>query len=398
MKKAKIVINIGVLGLLVWFLVAHQQKIQASVASRDSIEYWAAGTLLVHGHNPYSESDVLALEQSQGFAAPNPLMVRMPPWSLWMVLPVGLFNAFWAWVLWLAALFASLVFGIRASWQIYGTGERPPAAFLVAGYLFAPVAACLVSGQIGLLLLLGIVLFLLIEQKHPFLAGVVLLIPLVKPHIFVLLWPVLAVWILTRRKWPIMAGFLSAFVVAIVLALAFDTSIFHHYREMMQQEAIQNEFKPALSGVIRVLFFRNHFWVQFVPMGIGFLWSARYFWKNREHWNWQQHAPALLVVSTLTTPYSWMSDEVVLLPAILQGVLWLQGTKLKVRSQLVILLFVCLNFLLLLILKAQVAPGTGIYFWSSLVWFSWYWFAHRFSPNQASYLSTQNAETAGVAL
>jgi len=70
---------------------------------------------------------------------------------------------------------------------------------------------------------------------------------------------------------------------------------------------------------------------------------------------------------------------VVLLPAILQGVLWVNRTKLKVTSQLVILLFVGLDFLLLLIVRAQVPPATGIYFWSSLVWFSWYWYAKGFS-------------------
>src|SRR5205807_9809896 len=53
---------------------------------------------------------------------------------------------------------------------------------------------------------------------------------------------------------------------------------------------------------------------------------------------WRQHGPAVLVVSLLTTPYSWITDEVVLLPAILQGVLWLNRSKLKVRSQLVIIL------------------------------------------------------------
>jgi hypothetical protein len=74
-----------------------------------------------------------------------------------------------------------------------------------------------------------------------------------------------------------------------------------------------------------------------------------------------------------------MTDEVVLLPAILQGVLWVNRTKLKLRSQLVILLFVCLDLLLLLIVRAQVPPATGIYFWSSLVWFSWYWYARGFS-------------------
>lgn len=381
MKTLKIAVNLALVGLLLWFLVSHQQKIRANIASRDSIEYWAAGKLLVHGHNPYSEGDVLALQQSQGFTAPKPLMVRTPPWSVWMVLPVGLLSAFWAWAAWLAVLFASLVIAMRASWRMYGNGGRPPAVFLIAGYVFAPVAACLVSGQVGLLLLLGIILFLLLEEERPFLAGAALLIPFAKPHIFVLLWPILAVWILARRKWSLLTGFLTAFGLAMVLALIFDPAIFQHYREMMQQEAIQNEFKPALSGMLRAIFFRRFFWVQFVPMAVGLLWSARYFWKNQQRWNWREHGPAILVVSLLTTPYSWMSDEVVLLPAILQGVLWLNRTKLRLRSQLVILLFVFLNLLLLLIVRAQVAPGTGIYFWSSLVWFSWYWYTKSFSRN-----------------
>ena len=95
-------------------------------------------------------------------------------------------------------------------------------------------------------------------------------------------------------------------------------------------------------------------------------------------WSWRQHGLALLVVSLLTTPYSWMTDEAVLLPAILQGVVWLSRAQLKVRSQLLILLFVFLDLLLLLIVNARVAPATGIYFWSSLVWFSWYWYASGF--------------------
>jgi len=49
----------------------------------------------------------------------------------------------------------------------------------------------------------------------------------------------------------------------------------------------------------------------------------------------------------------------------------------------VILIFVCLDLLLLLIVRAQVAPATGIYFWSSLVWFSWYWYAKGFASEAA---------------
>jgi len=265
---------------------------------------------------------------------------------------------------------------------MYGDGPRPPAVFLLAGYLFAPVAACLVAGQMGMILLLGIALFLLLEQEQPFLAGAALLIPMAKPHIFILLWPILAVWVIAGKRWALLKGSVTAWLLATTIALVLDPAIFRHYREMLHQQAIQHEFIPALSGMIRGIFFRAYFWVQFVPTGIGLLWSAWYYCTKRAIWDWRQHGPAVLVVSLLTTPYSWMTDEVVLLPVILQGVLWVSRTKLKIRSQLIIFLFICLDLLLLLIVRAQVPPATGIYFWSSLVWFSWYWYARSFKQDR----------------
>src|SRR5258708_5264621 len=184
-------------------------------------------------------------------------MLRTPPWSVWMVLPLGLLSAYWAWVAWLAVLLASLVISIRISWRMYGDGPRPPNAFLLAGYLFAPVAACLVAGQLGMVLLLGIVLFLLLEEDYPFPAGAALLIPLAKPHIFSFLWPILAVWVVTRKRWSLVGGMATALLLATSLAVAFDPAIFQHYREMLGQQAIQNEFIPALSGMIRVIIFRE---------------------------------------------------------------------------------------------------------------------------------------------
>ena len=381
MKSLKPVVNLVLLGLLLWFLVSHEQKIRTSVATRDSIQYWATGTLLVHRQNPYSVSSVEALESSQGYPADRPLMLRTPPWSVWMVLPEGLLNSFWAWVLWLGILLASLVISMRISWRMYGDGSSPPGAVLLAGYLFAPVAACLVAGQMGMVLLLGIALFLLYEKEYPFVAGAALLIPMAKPHIFALLWLIVAVWVIDRKRWTLLAGAAMAFLVANLIAVAFDPQIYLHYREMLHQQAIQHELIPSLSGMIRGFFSPRRFWVQFVPTALGLLWSAWFYWKNRQVWNWRQHGPAVLVISLLTTPYSWVTDEVVLLPAILQAAVWLNRAKLRLRSQLVILLFIFLDFVMFLILWAQVPPATGIFFWSSLVWLSWYWYAKSFSPD-----------------
>src|SRR5258708_10873401 len=195
MRWVKVVVNLALGCALVWFLAAHEQKIQANATGRDSMAYWAAGKLLGQRQNPYSVPSVLALERSQGYAADRPLVLRTPPWSVWMVLPLGLLSPYWAWALWLAILLAALVVSLRISWRIFSRissrmprdGPRPHIAFLLAGYLFAPVVACLVAAQMGIVLFLGIALFLLLEEDHPFLAGAAVLIPFAKPHIFTLL-------------------------------------------------------------------------------------------------------------------------------------------------------------------------------------------------------------------
>src|SRR6266566_4905255 len=181
LPKVRIIVNLALTALLIWFLAAHEQKIRASVAAdRDSTAYWAAGKLLLHRQNPYSAPSVLALQ------------------------------------------LASLVISIRISWRMYGDGPRPSNLFLLASYLFAPVVACLVAAQMGIVLMLGIALFLLLEEDRPFLAGATLLLPLAKPHIFGLVWPILAVWITTRKRWTLLGGIATSFLAANSIALAFD--------------------------------------------------------------------------------------------------------------------------------------------------------------------------------
>jgi hypothetical protein len=94
----------------------------------------------------------------------------------------------------------------------------------------------------------------------------------------------------------------------------------------------------------------------------------------------------VMVVSILVTPYSWLTDEVVLLPAILQAAMWVYDSRQRIRiaTGLGILAFVCLNLLLLLILNAKFPFSSGMYFWSSLVWFTWYFFAKRLARSQTA--------------
>jgi hypothetical protein len=148
---------------------------------------------------------------------------------------------------------------------------------------------------------------------------------------------------------------------------------------MLHTASIGHEFIPALSGVVRLLFFRQMFWVQFIPMTLGVVWCVRFFLKNSRCWDWREHGPPLLVVSVLTTPYEWLSDETVLLPAVLQAAAFVYASRstLRLRRKIGLVVFALLDLLLLLILKSKIPFSTGIYFWSSLVWFFWYFQARN---------------------
>jgi len=228
----------------------------------------------------------------------------------------------------------------------------------------------------GLVLMLGIVLFLYLEPNYPIAAGAALILPFAKPHLLVLFWLGLFVWVVSKRRYRVVFGFLASLALAILVAIVLNEKVFTDYREMLRGAAIQREFIPAFSGVLRLWVFRQWFWVQFVPMAIGAIWAVIYIFRNLSGWRWQVHGPALLIVSVLTTPYGWLSDEAVLLPAVLQAAALVYAIRehLSMRSKVAIAVFGSLNLLLLLILRFKIPFSTVIYFWSSLVWSSWYFY------------------------
>ena len=360
-------------------LAHYSGRIESKLPQRDSIAYWSAATLLIHRSDPYNSSSVLELEHQHGYANARPLVLRTPPWSLFMMLPLAFLSPFWAWVVWLVVLVFCLMAGLRLCRRMYTRDDVPSNALTIVAYLFAPVAACVVAGQMSLVLMLGVVLFLYLEKDLPFFAGAALILPLAKPHLLSLFWVAFVIWVTLRRKFRVASGLASAFAMANLIALAFDPQLFFHYRAMLVQQNISSEFIPALSGMLRLLFFHRYFWAQFVPMAVGVGWSVLYVRANWSRWNWREHGPALLVVSILVTPYEWISDETILLPAILQAVVFVYAARnvLRLGTKLAFFGFAVLDLLLLLILRAQVPFSTGIYFWSSLVWFGWYFYARR---------------------
>jgi hypothetical protein len=358
-----------------------------NAANRDFVCYWAAGQQLVHHGNPYDGAAILHLQRSAGFTDNRPFFMRNPPSAFFLALPLGLAGVRTGVIVWSLALIAALMGSVRMLWILHG---RPPGRLHLAGYLFPPVLACLLAGQIGIFILLGVVLFLYFHKSLPYLAGAALLFCALKPHLFVPFGVVLLTWTLSQRAYRVLAGACSAMLASLALSLFLDPSGWRHYAQMVSAANLKDEFIPTLSLMLRVAVDRNSLWPQFVLAFAASLWALWYFYTRRDRWNWLEHGSILLLVSIMVAPYAWITDEAVLLPAILAG---LYQASSYGRS---LLPFGCVAGVALMEVLAGASINSGFYLWTAPAWFAWYLFAVRAPASQLIHLERGRMVTRGM--
>lgn len=364
MIAAGLILAVGV-GILV--LIVRNNN----AGQRDFITYWSAGHQLVHGMNPYDFATILPLERSAGFNRNRALVMRNPPLAFFMALPLGFVSPNTGVVFWLIALLASLVVSIRMIWTMNG---RPPNRLHLLGYCFAPVMECLMAGQLGIFLLLGITLFLYFHKTRPMLAGAALLLCSVKPHLFVPFGIVLLLWALTTRAYRILGGFSIALVASCTLSLSVDLQAWPQYRQMLRTSGIMEEIVPTLSEMLRLVVHRSTIWPQFIPEVLGCCWALWYFRTRRECWDWMDQGLLLLLVSVLCSPYSLFPDEALLLPAVMAGLYQAEGSG---RS---LIPFGLVAGVAMIEVMVEVSISSVYYVWTPIAWLAWYLYATKDKP------------------
>lgn len=342
-------------------------------ANRDFISYWAAGQLLTRHANPYDAQSVFAIQKLAGFRDHQALVMRNPPVALLLALPLGFVNPKIGAVIWTLLIVCAITASIRILWSLHG---RPNNRLHLIGYAFAPALACLLAGQATAFVLLGLVLFLKMNESRPITAGACLAMLAVKPHLFFPFAAVILLWSIDRRKYRVLLGLGIALLVAMGIALFLNPSVMGDYRAMLASSEIADEFIPTLSLFFRLAVNRAWLWVQFVPAALGVVWAAWYYLRNKECWSWQTHGSLVLLVSVLVVPYAWFLDEIVLLPAILQGIYISEkhGRSLTAFGLIAVPALVEVLF--------KIPPNSGLYIWTGIAWITWYFYATRVrTPN-----------------
>lgn len=311
------------------FLVLHfsRQEGKSILPVLDFVEYWAAGRLCFANGNPYSWDQMLELEKSVGmkpYLSPEtgeemPLMMFNPPWTLVFVMPLALPSFALSRLLAFALSVALIIVCSDAIWKKYGgTLERRWLAWLV-GLSFVPTLQVLQMGQIGPLILLGLVGFLFCIHDSGWLAGMATVLIAIKPHLFGVFAAALLLWTIHQRRWSVFGGAALTVIVIMACLLGANPHLMDQYWHCMTVHSPWGCRTPTLGALVRLLLDQNQVWLQMIPQIVGLVWVAIYWYRRRNQWDWSEQLPLLVLVSLLTTPYgAWPFDLVVLLLPVIE--------------------------------------------------------------------------------
>jgi hypothetical protein len=310
------------------------------------------------------------------------MMMWNPPWTLTFVMPLGAMPFRLARGIWMLSQLAITLGSAVALWRHY---RGPPAGepvVVVLACLFAPLLLSLKYGQISPLVLLGVVGFLIaLRHRRDTLAGAFLVLVSVKPHLVYAVWPAVLVWTAWSGRWRVLAGLAIAGLIAVALPAAVNPDVYNQYHQLTTNPPPSGEnFRnihewesPTFGWQLRLIFGKEHFWLQYVPPAIGVVWVGWYLRRKLRRWDWDEAMPVLLLVSVCAAAYgAWPADSLVLLPAVVAAAANLAVDPNSRRIRLGGIAFLGLGILTLLIERG---PTTEPYVWVPPLYLAAYLFS-----------------------
>lgn len=275
--------------------------------------YWLAAKALLHGQSPYLP---VAGHTLNSLLHPGELLVPLnPPWALPIILPLGWLPFRVAEFAWL--VLSILLIAIATDWlrALYLPEWKPTAAWIVA-FTFLPTLTLLVWGQFSAFLLFGIAGFLRYESKRPFLAGAFLFFAAVKPHLVFLIWPALLLCAVVTKRWNPLAGFAATISASSALMLILRPGVFAEYLAMVRAHQVTNYGANTLATWMM----QTSPYLQYLPFILALVFFTFQWRRFGASWGWPDQMPLLVLVSLVGVTYAWFLDEVVLFPAIFDGI------------------------------------------------------------------------------
>jgi hypothetical protein len=267
---------------------------------QDLSQYWSASHLV--RQNPYSYQAVAEFQHAHGIFVDPPLVLKNPPWAIPFILPLALFGYRFDFALWAVLSFLIVSGSSYLIWKerAFSASFSP----VLLPLLFGPTIVQLMLGQWTVLVLLGITLFLVaVERGQDWLAGASLLLVLGKPHVALLFLIALVLWIMQSRRWIIALSASLSLLSSSTIVELLNPHIFAQFLSRTTQVVHEAEFYPNLGGMLYLLSGLHA--LAFVPQIAGLIWLVFYWKSHRQHWNWWEQGPIVILCSVMCSYYSY---------------------------------------------------------------------------------------------
>lgn len=209
----------AVLGFDAWIVTSIQEA-----KNSDFFQFWAAGRSILQRSDPYDPLEWRQIYEQEGHWRwqTDQRVFLYPLWTAFPFVPLALLPVSAAFLVWTlmseALLFMSVVLLMRAlNWTNHNLWLLLTLATAMA---FEPVSLTILFGQLGIVLLCLVAGSLYLTTRGRYAqAGALLALTLIKPQLFLLVYPVLIVTMILRRRWSFLAAFAGTVAALFVSSL-----------------------------------------------------------------------------------------------------------------------------------------------------------------------------------
>jgi len=338
------------------------------VGRGDFTGYWSASYLLGQGEN---FANVQRLDQVEreltGWQNEYTMITWNPPWLLSLLLPFTLLSferASWLWLLInIILIFSSAVM----VWLTFSRNEQVRRRFWVIipfTFLFFPSLNAVYLGQINILVLFGLSLFLFLEDRdHFFIGGVALALTTVKPHLVYVTLSVLILQALYRRNWRLIGGFALPIVALTVITFVFRPTFLWEYFQTTNEGSLLSWQTPTIGGILDSAL--GWQWAKLIGLFILPL-MILWWWRYKEQLKTAYLVQITLIVSIMTAPFGWTYDQIVLLIPLLQIVAWVMDGRYVLGEQAALFISLVTIYVIILYGRTYIQSEVEM-FWVPIV-------------------------------
>ncbi len=314
MKAIKIILIFLAIAAL-WWLSRRLNVFQMV----DYVEYWSSGRLNLTGGNPYDPAQMLLIERSVGWKDPGPLMMLNPPWILPLAMFLGIFDYNFSHFIWFILQICIIGVCSMLLWRIYSGPQRSAWISWMLLFTFGPILHTLKTGQVTILILLGIVGFLyFVERKSDLLAGAFASLVFIKPQLVYLFILAIILWSISSHRYRVLLGMCTATIVSLAVVSLINPHVISQYIVLVRFYPLNFWLTSTLGTFIRQIIDTNKFYLQFIPLIAGLIWFLVYWQKRGKTLDWSSQLPLIVLVSLTTTPYAWTTDYSVIIIGVIQ--------------------------------------------------------------------------------